>query len=89
MALTAENPRFEPDPWLAEQLRRANACREMADVLQALGRQASVPDTRWMVEVATEVLLDAARGYCARALGPGKTVATRETRVLMAEGAAQ
>jgi hypothetical protein len=48
-------------PMNAERVRRANACSEMADVLRYVGRGSSVPDVKWMTDVAVEELLSRAR----------------------------
>jgi len=60
MGVAARKSDVAPGARLAESLRRANACREMALVLKALGRQSSVPDIKWMADVAAEELSAAA-----------------------------
>lgn len=45
----------------AERIRRASACAEMADVLRNVGQGATVPDIKWMADVAVEELTSRAR----------------------------
>jgi hypothetical protein len=45
----------------AERIRRASACAEMADVLRNVGQGTSVPDIKWMADVAVEELTSRAR----------------------------